>query len=347
MKSWMTNKPVALALLAASLSSFSTAHAQDTLLITDAEGGKVVRFEYSTGTAFDHFVGDGLSAMGNSTFMCLSTVSDLVFVSSSNTNRIMAYNKFTGERYNNGDDNGVFIEDSTNLDRPFGLAASTKNHSLYVSSHVNGSIFEYSGTDGTYIGELDVTLDRPEGLVLTPDSERLYVADFYAHKVYFYNWDSINNEYNTRGSIDFTGHTLINPTGLAADSSNNIYVSQRGVAPLHDDGTVLKITPAGVVSVFAAGPFERIRDVTIDFSDNLVISHLDGISVFNSAGVDQSYAFTASAGGLGEHNGLLLLNSGDTCVHTDCVADINGDDVLNFYDISAFLDAFTNQLGCD
>ena len=82
------------------------------------------------------------------------------------------------------------------------------------------------------------------------------------------------------------------PYHIARDSSGNLYVGSTGSSP----GKVLKVTPAGVVSIFTDGIY--CQGIAADGSGNLYISTRNQILKVNAAGVQSAFAGSAVAGAL-------------------------------------------------
>ena len=78
----------------------------------------------------------------------------------------------------------------------------------------------------------------PEGMVFGPNGD-LYIAK---------NFDGVDEVTPTGQVTDIANGSMFDdPSGIAVDASGNIYVANYG------NGTVVKVTPAGVVSTFASG----------------------------------------------------------------------------------------------
>ena len=106
----------------------------------------------------------------------------------------------------------------------------------------------------------------------------------------------------TTGFVDGVGVAakFYSPQGVAVDSKGNVFVA--------DGGTIRKITPAGVVSIFAGSTrgfadgvgtdakFAGPSDVAVDSSDNVFVADDDAIRKITPAGVVSTFAGTGTSG---------------------------------------------------
>jgi gliding motility-associated-like protein len=90
-----------------------------------------------------------------------------------------------------------------------------------------------------------------------------------------------------------TGNTAVfyNPTRLAQDASGNLYVADR------DNNQIKKVTPAGVVTLFASG-FNQPNGVAVDKTGNVYVADAasNQIKKITPAGVVSVFAGSGSAG---------------------------------------------------
>lgn len=107
--------------------------------------------------------------------------------------------------------------------------------------------------------------------VLLSNSGNIYVSDHYNNTIRKIAPNGIVTTFvglaGYAGTADGTGSAarFRGPDDLAEDSLGNIYVTD------HFNGTIRKITPAGVVTTFASG-FDHPEGLVIDSSNNLFVS---------------------------------------------------------------------------
>lgn len=167
----------------------------------------------------------------------------------------------------------------------------------------NANIF--GATDGT----TDATFNGPQG-VAVDSSGNVYVADYSSNTIRKITSAGVVSTFagtaGTSGSADATGTAarFFSPSGLAVDSSGNVYVADT------DNHTIRKITPAGVVTTVAgtagsAGDADgnkataRLnspRAVAVDAGGNLYVADNGNNAVRK---VDTSGAITTLAGKAG------------------------------------------------
>jgi glucose/arabinose dehydrogenase len=82
--------------------------------------------------------------------------------------------------------------------------------------------------------------------------------------VSLYHTGSVDKVVVGGGTTTYTGFSF--PAGVALDSSGNVYVAGQG------DGTIKKITPAGVISTFASG-LSGPGGIAFDSSGNLYVAN--------------------------------------------------------------------------
>ena len=87
----------------------------------------------------------------------------------------------------------------------------------------------------------------------------------------------------------FASQGLITPFGIAFDQSGDLYVADGG------SNSVERITPSGVVSVFASG-LDHPAGLAFDNRGNLYVSNANGntISKFTPNGVESLFSTTAN-----------------------------------------------------
>jgi len=115
------------------------------------------------------------------------------------------------------------------------------------------------------------------------------------------------------GSVDGTGTAALfnDPSGLAVDSTGNVYVADTG------NNTIRKITPAGVVSTPVGTPgtsgsadgtgpaatFSNPYGVAVDGSGNLYVTDTGNDTIRKITSGGTSSTFAGSAGGVGSADG--------------------------------------------
>jgi DNA-binding beta-propeller fold protein YncE len=141
------------------------------------EGGRILRFEASTGRHVDQFADDGEldCAEGDG----IIGPDGVLYVTNWNPGRI---DRYRGSRDSilkydarTGDFLGVFVEPSGELDGPHGLAFGPDGN-LYVTTRFTDSVLRYDGRTGEYMGafvkagtgglnDADRVVFRPDGMM--------------------------------------------------------------------------------------------------------------------------------------------------------------------------------------
>ena len=140
-----------------------------------------------------------------------------------------------------------------------------------------------------------------------------------------------------RGDIDATGAaaSFAEPHGVATDSAGNVYVSS--------NGTIRKITPAGVVTTLAgtAGSFGNIdatgaaarfggsHGVATDSAGNVYVADGNIIRKVTPAGVVTTFAGTAGVPGSTDATGAAASFFGPISVATDSAGNVYAADTNN------------------
>ncbi len=325
---WTATRNAALAALIGGIGLAAPhAAAQTTLLITDFGGNKVVRFDYPSGQAFDHFVGSGISPLDGSTGMTLTPDGDLL-VGSYYNNGVQLYSGQTGR----------FIRSFVPAGGPslWGsyMMAYGPNGNLYVASTRNDLVVKYNGTTGVFMGDVVTGIDATD-IVFGPDGT-MYVADFAGDRVAMF--DPTDGTF--LGNVDTSSTGLDGPHGLAQDASDNIYVTS------YNTDSIIKIDINTLEDSFfvfpGAGSLDGPTDLAFDDAGNaIVVSALNGnVLKYDQFGNFNSVVISpATDGGLSGTWGLLLYTPGDPCA-----ADFNDDGTVNTQDFISFLNAWT--AGC-
>jgi DNA-binding beta-propeller fold protein YncE len=213
--------------------------AQDSILIGDYNGSKIVRLAYPSGTAQSHFVGNGMTPLSGVEGMTFGPDGNLYF-SSYLTNSIMRVDGRTGYPFGS---TPVFVATGAGgLARPIGLVFGP-DHRLYVASQQTNSVLVYDGTSGAFINAFVAagagTLAAPWGLAF--NGGNLYVCSNTNAKVLRYNGTTgaFIDEVITAGQAGLTA-----PRGILFDSDGRMYVTG-------GNAIIVKDT-AGTVSVLAS-----------------------------------------------------------------------------------------------
>jgi outer membrane protein assembly factor BamB len=206
----------ALGLLAAMLPA---ARAQDSILVADYAGSKVVKCAYPSGTAQSHFVGTGMTALNGAVGMTFGPDGNLYFCSY-NTNSIIRVNGQTGVPF--GSTSTFVAAGAGGLSHPTGLTFGPDGK-LYVSSQTTNAVLRYD-TDGTFLNAFvsagSGTLAGPWGLAFRAGN--LYVVSNTNAKVLRYN-GATGAFLGEEVTAAQAGLSL--PRGLLFDSGGRMYVT--------------------------------------------------------------------------------------------------------------------------
>jgi PEP-CTERM motif len=123
--------------------------------------------------------------------------------------------------------------DNGALNVPHGMIYGPDGN-LYVSSLGTGSILEYNGTTGVFMGTFvphtvgQQTLQYPNGIAFDPNnSQNLYIASYYDNAIERYNTATRTlTVYATLPSNSLTAAHLEGPTGLVFGSDGKLYVNE-------------------------------------------------------------------------------------------------------------------------
>lgn len=187
------------------------------------------------------------------------------------------------------------------LNFPTGLAFDNLGN-LYVSSDdpANYSIQKIA-LNGTVTTFANTGLSGPHALAFDKNGN-LYVANINGNNVQRITPAGVGTVFADASD------GLKSPIGLVFDGTGNLYVSNAFGGPTHT-GSVLKVSPTGVVSVFANSGFHLAYGLAIDRAGNIYVSNYnsntiekfspDGtdLGVFASAGVHSPHGMIFDAAG--------------------------------------------------
>jgi DNA-binding beta-propeller fold protein YncE len=339
-----SQRPLSLSVAAgavmAVLSAAPACLAQDSILVGDYNGSKIVRLAYPSGSAQQHFVGNGMTNMSGIEGMTIGPDANLYF-SSRLTNEIIRVDGRTGYPFGG---TSVFVSAGAGgLSQPMGLAFGPDGR-LYIPSYLTDSVLVYDGTTGAFINGFVVSgsggLDGPWGIAF--NAGNLYVASSINGKVLRYN--GTTGAFIDEAIPAGTGG-LTQPRGILFDSSGRMYVT----GSITGGSAVLVKPSGGAVSVLASN-----TTIPALFVPNMPALTGDGASLIvpcQNGTVQKIDRLT------GASQGTLVLNGagGMTTVlasvlyfpPSTCYANCDGSSAvpfLNVLDFTCFLQKFA--AGC-
>jgi hypothetical protein len=212
-----------------------------------------------------------------------------------------------------------------------------------------GVVITLAGKVDTYGGSTDGTgsaarFDGPTG-VAVDSSGNVYTADYFNHTIRKVTptgvVTTLAGSAGNTGSTDGTGSTarFYNPSGVAVDSSGNVYVADQR------NHTIRKVTPGGVVTTLAGsagltgssdgtGSAARFYDpngVAVDSSGNVYVTDYSNHTIrkVTPAGVVTTIAGTAGNMGSTDSTGSAARFSGPSRLAVDSSGNIYVADVGN------------------
>ena len=322
--------------LAAGLAIAAPAMAQETILVGDFNGQKVVRFEFPSGSPQDHFVGPGITAATNVTQIAFGPDGNL-YVPSASANLVARVNGQTGFPL------GTFVTAASGgLNQPY-AAIFGPDGRLYVSSRGGNSVLVYNGSTGASIGAFVTTssgtLTNPEGMAFGPNGN-LFVASYTNDKVLEFN--------GTTGA--FVGEAItaaqagLNaPRSVIFDAAGRMYVSsQLSNAIIVKDGTTVSVLASFPTIPGLSQPGQLVLSATGELlvactGSNTVqrVNRLTGASL--------GTAVTAGAGGLSNTYGIADIPGPVVPCYANCDGS-TGAPLLSAADFVCFLAKF--RAGC-
>lgn len=313
------------------------AWAQDSVLVGDYNGSKVVKFDFPSGAPLTHFVGNGMTSMVNNTAMTLGPEGNL-YIAADTSDRVLRVDGRTGVPL------GDFVTaGSGGLDRPYGLAFGPDGR-LYVSSFTGASVLVYSGTTGAFIGTFvppgSGTLSQAQGIAFGP-SGNLFVCSAGNDKVLEYH--GVSGAFV--GEALASGQLGINePRALLFDAAGRMYVSSRlsnsivvkdpfaGASVLTSFSTNNQINQPGCMTLTSAG------EILVACQGNGTVQRINRLT-----GASGGTLVLAGAGGMTNVVfGLQYLRSTEPC-YANCDGSTIAP-ILNPTDFQCFLQRY--RTGC-
>jgi len=320
----------------AGLALASPALAQETILVGDFNGGKVVRFEFPSGAPLDHFVGNGMTAGSNFGQIVFGPDGNL-YICSPAANLVTRVNGQTGYPI------GTFVTvGSGGLNQPY-AATFGPDGRFYVASRGNHTVLVYNGTTGASIGAFVTaslgTLTNPEGMAFGPNGN-LFVASYTNDKVIEYN--------GTTGALVGEAITaaqagLNAPRSVVFDAAGRMYVSSQlsnailvkdgaTVSVLASNSTIPTLTQPGQLTLSATG------ELLVACTGSNTVQRVNRLT-----GASLGTAVTAGAGGLTNTYGIADIAGPVLPCYANCDGS-TGSPLLSAADFVCFLAKF--RAGC-
>lgn len=311
------------------------AHAagQDYVLVTDASGDKIVRYEYDTGAPVDHFVGKGISRLDNPIYLRVTPDGDVAAVSRE-TNSVELYDGQSGKWLRT-----LVASGSGGLNAPKDIAFDHDGN-IYVTSTTNNRVLKYN-QNGVFDKVLIASgLQEPCGLVVGEDG-LLYVASRNNNLVRSY--DTATGDRIERLPLENTG--IDGPNGLAFGPDGALYIGGRF------SNSIVRVPRLGTPSVLVSGSpvLDGPGQLAFDSAGDLVVVSQDTDTIVKFDAGTGAYLGTvvtpAFAGGLDDAVGVAFISVATDPDEPGCsLADLDEDDDVDFDDLDLFVDAY--MLGC-
>jgi DNA-binding beta-propeller fold protein YncE len=185
---------------------------------------------------------------------------------------------------------------------PYGLAFDTAGN-LFEADNISGNIYKFTNHGGVLLSNrvaFAAGLYEPQGLAFD-NADNLFEVDLGSHNAN----TGIMHKLTSSGvkSIFASG---LNPSALAIDRSNNVYVTDI------ESQSIFEFTPDGVESTFVSGLY-RPMGLAFDSKGNLFEADAGSGNIYefiNNGGVLSSNYITF-ASGLSLPHGLVFNRAGD------------------------------------
>ena len=155
------------------------------LLVSDATGNSILRFNGNSGAFYGTFVASGSSSLSDPDLSSIIGPDGNLYVDGLGSNNVERYNSATGaDSPSAGNTSADFIAaGSSSLSGPEGLAFGSDGY-LYVTSSGTDSILRFNGSTGAYVSTFvssatatSIGMKYPNNMHFGPDGN-LYVSDF-------------------------------------------------------------------------------------------------------------------------------------------------------------------------
>jgi len=239
-----------------------------------------------------------------------------------------AIQEYASGSINGADYNGyTYANSSSGLAGPSGVAFNSQGD-LFVANSSNGTIDEFTpaGVESQFYSGLG----QPEAIAFDQYGDLYVATNANGGKIMKITPSGVGSVF-AEASLS-PNESLSSPSGLAFDSSGNLYVTTagggNGINTDTDPGYAIdKITPSGVVSIFAesnttpGGPngvgfgyLSNPQGLAFDSSGNLYVadSNNNAVEEFNSSGT--SVSTFADLGANTNPHGLAFGSNGDLYV---------------------------------